>query len=86
MYDKVFILTDGCMWEINKETGNEHPHAIEVVDERTGAVRYIKSGSRIKFLGGEITDLRAQKNNKKVSGNGQTLPNRKERKAQGGKK
>jgi len=30
--EKVFILTDGCMWEINKETGNEHPHSIEVVD------------------------------------------------------
>lgn len=49
MHEKIFILTDGCMWEINKETGNEHPHAVEVVDLETGAVRYIKSGSRIKL-------------------------------------
>ena len=49
------------MWEINKQTGNEHPHATEVVDMETGAVRYIKSGSRIAFIEGEITDYRTQK-------------------------
>lgn len=58
--EKIYLLTDGCMWEINKETGNEHPHAVEVVDIETGAVRYIKSGSRIKFIEGDITDIRSQ--------------------------
>ena len=59
--EKTYLLTDGCLWEINKQTGNEHPHSIEVVDLETGAVRYIKSGSRIAFLEGEITDIRTQK-------------------------
>lgn len=58
---KTFILTDGCMWEMNKQNGGAAPHAIEVVDIETGAVRYIKSGSRITFLGGEITPGRDQK-------------------------
>ncbi len=58
--EKVYLLTDGCLWEINKQTGNEHPHATEVVELETGAVRYIKSGSRIKFISGEISDIRTQ--------------------------
>ncbi len=57
---KTFILTDGCMWEMNKKGNTSFPHAIEVVDAETGAVRYIKSGSRIQFVGGEITDGRSQ--------------------------
>lgn len=60
-HEKTYILTDGCMWEINKETGNEHPHAIEVMDIETGAIRYIKSGSRISFIEGQISDYRRQK-------------------------
>ena len=60
--EKIYLLTDGCAWEINKQTGNEHPHSVEVVDTETGAVRYIKSGSRIKFIAGEISDIRSQKN------------------------
>lgn len=59
-YEKIFLLTDGCMWEINHQSGNEHPHSIEVVDIETGAVRYIKSGSFIAFVEGEITDVRTQ--------------------------
>ena len=68
-HEKIFQLTDGCMWEINKQSGNEHPHAIEVVDTETGAIRYIKSGSRIAFIKGEITDIRTQSfyNSTKVS-------------------
>lgn len=58
--EKIYILTDGCMWEINKQMGNEHPHSIEVVDLETGSVRYIKSGSRIAFIEGTITDIRTQ--------------------------
>lgn len=58
--EKIYLLTDGCAWEINKQTGNEHPHSIEVVDLETGAIRYIKSGSKIKFIGGEISDIRSQ--------------------------
>ena len=49
------------MWEINKQTNNEHPHAVEVVDIETGAVRYIQSGSRITLVEGKITDIRTQK-------------------------
>ncbi|MEK7994728.1 MAG: hypothetical protein AAB403_13065 [Planctomycetota bacterium] len=56
----VFILTDGCMWEMNKQGGKSAPHAIEVVDIATGQVRYIKSGSRIAFVEGEISQSRCQ--------------------------
>ena len=48
------------MWEMNKQNGKSNPHAIEVVDAETGAVRYIKSGSRIKFIEGDITEGRNQ--------------------------
>ncbi len=57
---KIYIVTDGCMWEVNKGLDNEHPHSMEVVDLETGAVRYIRSGSRISFLSGQITDIRTQ--------------------------
>lgn len=60
MTEKVFIVTDGCMWEANKKAGTSHPHAIEVVDMATGEIRYIKSGSRISFIEGEITEGRNQ--------------------------
>lgn len=60
-HEKVYLLTDGCLWEQNKRNGTEHPHAIEVVDTKTGAVRFITSGSKIAFIEGEITDLRTQK-------------------------
>lgn len=56
-----FILTDSCGWEANKQNGTFFPHAIEVVDTKTGQVRYIKSGARIKFVDGEITKGRDQK-------------------------
>ncbi len=55
-----FILTDGCMWERNRKDKTSFPHSIEVVDVETGQVRYIKGGSRIKFIEGEITDIRTQ--------------------------
>jgi len=58
--EKTFILTDGCLWEMNKQNGTSHPHAIEVVDVETGQVRYIKSGSKVKFISGEITESRSQ--------------------------
>ena len=58
---EAFMLTDGCMWEMNKQNGTGNPHAIEVVDINTGAVRYIKSGSLIMFISGEITEGRDQK-------------------------
>ena len=61
IHEKIYLVTDGCMWEINKELGKEHPHAMEVVDVETGAVRYIESGSRIRFVEGTITDIRTQK-------------------------
>lgn len=57
---KVFLLTDGCMWEMNKKQGSFHPHAIEVVDIETGQVRYIKSGSKIALIDGYITAGRDQ--------------------------
>ncbi len=87
-HEKIYLLTDGCMWELNKQTGNEHPHAMEVVDLETGAVRYIKSGSRIAFIEGEISDIRDQAAyNKKTAlpNNGQGVPQRKNGKATSGK-
>ena len=59
--DKKFLLTDCCMWEMNKQNSTLNTHAIEVVDLETGQVRYIKSGSRIIFVEGEITEGRDQK-------------------------
>ena len=58
--EQIYIVTDGCMWEQNKKNSTFHPHAIEVVNTNTGQVQYIKSGSRIIFVEGEITDLRTQ--------------------------
>lgn len=55
------------MWEANSRNGTNHPHAMEVVDVETGAVRYITSGSHIKFVKGEITDIRTQKAYNEVS-------------------
>lgn len=60
MNEKVFIVTDLCMWENNKQNKTNYPHAIQVVDTETGQVRYIKSGSRIKFIEGQITDSHSQ--------------------------
>lgn len=59
-HEKIYLLTDGRMWEANKRGGTSHPHAMEVVDLETGAVRYITSGSKIAFIDGEITDIRTQ--------------------------
>ena len=51
----IFILTDACMWEKQKIEGTRIPHAIEVVDEKTGQTRYLKTGTRIRFVSGEIS-------------------------------
>lgn len=56
----VFLLTDLCMWEKNKQDGKSAPHAIQVVDVETGQVRFIKSGSKISFVEGEISDVADQ--------------------------
>jgi hypothetical protein len=58
--ERTFILTDLCMWEANKKAGTSNSHAIQVVDMETGNVRYIKSGSKIKFVEGDITDSHNQ--------------------------
>lgn len=58
--NKIFILTDGCMWEQNKQNETFHPHAIEVIDDETGQMRYIRSGARIKFVAGDISETRDQ--------------------------
>lgn len=72
-HEEIYIITDGCMWEQNKRNSTYHPHAIEVVNLRTGQVQYIKSGSQIIFKKGEITDIRTQeiynKATEKVSSN-----------------
>lgn len=80
-YEKTYLVTDGCMWEINKQGQSEHPHAMEVVDIETGAVRYIKSGSRIAFISGDITDIRTQKDYNKATTKKTTKvpPNRQDR-------
>lgn len=58
--EKTFMLTDGCLWEMNKKGGTSFPHSIEVVDVDTGAIRFIKSGSKIRFIEGEISEGRNQ--------------------------
>jgi len=58
--ERTFLITDACMWEMNKQAGSYHPHAIEVVDTETGQVRYISSGAHIKFIGGNISKGRSQ--------------------------
>ena len=82
--EKIYLLTDGCAWELNKQTGNEHPHSIEVVDLETGAIRYIRSGSRIAFIDGQITDIRSQKayneSKRNMSCNPKSKPHRAKRK------
>lgn len=67
MEKKTFIVTDGCMWEKNKQDNTSFPHSIEVVDSETGQVRYIKSGSKISFIEGEITENRNQETYNKVT-------------------
>ena len=64
--DKVFILTDGCMWEKNKQEGTRFPHSIEVVDIETGAVHFIRSGAKIALLDGDITEARSQEEYNKL--------------------
>ena len=58
--EKIYLLTDLCMWEANKKNKTSAPHAIEVVDINTGTVHFIKSGSRITFVDGEITERNTQ--------------------------
>lgn len=67
--ERTFILTDTCLWEKNKVDQTFYPHAIEVVDDETGQVRYIQSGSRVKFLDGTISVGRDQNNYNKISKN-----------------
>jgi len=57
---KTFMITDSCFWEMNKQNGTRAPHAIEVVDVDTGQVRFIKSGSKIRFIEGDISDAHSQ--------------------------
>ncbi len=68
------------MWEANSRNGTAHPHAMEVVDIETGAVQYITSGSHIKFVEGEITDIRTQEAYNKMSAARKDLSVRKSRK------
>lgn len=58
--EKIFILTDLCMWEKNKQEGKADPHGIMVVDQETGQTRYILGGSKIKFVEGDISDIASQ--------------------------
>jgi len=89
MNENTYIVTDGCMWEQNKKNSTYHPHAIEVVNIETGQVQYIRSGSRIKLIEGDITDLRSQeaynKATKKLSRNGQNKLHRSKSKKAGDK-
>ena len=58
--DRTFMVTDMCMWEKNKLEGKTDPHAIGVVDVETGENRYIRGGSKIKFIEGEISEVQKQ--------------------------
>jgi len=68
MDEQIFIITDGCVWEQNKQNKTFYPHGMEVVDIETGQVRYIRSGSKIKFIDGHITESRDQETyNKEIA-------------------
>lgn len=58
--EKTFIVTDSCMWEANRVNGTRSAHTIEVVDQETGQVRFIRSGSKIKFIEGDISESYTQ--------------------------
>lgn len=66
-HEKVYLLTDACMWEQNKQNDTYYPHAVEVVDLETGQVRFIKSGSKIAFIEGNITDAHTQETYNKAT-------------------
>ena len=63
----VFIVTDLCMWEMQKQNGGRAPHAIGVADEKTGKSRFIKTGARIKFLSGKISPELSQESYNKLT-------------------
>lgn len=65
--ESTFMVIDLCMWEANKQNGRSNPHAVGVVDIETGQLRYIKSGSKIKFVSGEMTVGMNQEEYNKVS-------------------
>lgn len=61
MNEKIFILTDSCMWEANKQNKTKRSsHAVQVIDADTGQVRYINSGSKITLIEGQITQIQTQ--------------------------
>lgn len=66
MNEQIFIVTDLCMWENNKQNKTNYPHAIQVVDLETGQVRYIRSGSKITLVEGQITPSHSQEEYNKV--------------------
>ena len=65
--EPVFIVTNHCQWEANKKNKTSYTHAIQVIDQNTGEVRFIKCGSRIQFVSGDITESFSQESyNKQV--------------------
>lgn len=74
--EEIYIVTDACMWEQNNRNSTFNPHAIEVVNIKTGQIRFILSGSKIAFIEGDITDLATQEAYNKgipeMSDNGKT--------------
>lgn len=58
--EKIYMLTDSCMWEKNKQEGTSFGHSIEVVDIETGQVRYIRGGAKVALIEGEITETHSQ--------------------------
>ena len=88
-HEEIYIVTDGCMWEQNKQNETYYPHAIEVLNIKTGQIRYIKSGSRITFIEGEITESRSQdfynKTTSEMSDNNENLVQRTDSKTGGNK-
>jgi hypothetical protein len=60
LLQNTFVLTDSCMWEANAQAGTRSEHYVEVVDDKTGQVRFIASGSRIKFIEGNISNVHTQ--------------------------
>lgn len=68
--DAVYIVTDSCFWKDNPPENynfsdpDRKPHAIELVDPRTGTVVYLPSGSLISVVAADSLEEAPQPSKK----------------------
>lgn len=63
---RILILTDGCFWEKNKLEGTAKCHSIEVCDQETGQIFFIKNGAKIVLVEGQTRGHRTQESYNKT--------------------